>query len=111
MIENIIRGDTVELQGSSPENITDFKIRCEIWDENTSLKKATVNTGGADIQILITDAVNGLFSIYILAGETADLDEFSNIEIEFETPIGEKYTVYRDQIKFLEERITWTEPS
>lgn len=118
MIDGIIKGDSVEFECKINENVANWKIRCEIWDKSISIKKATSNTGGSDDQIEITDALNGVFLIKLDKGETKDIGEvlrggnkyLANIEIEVETPDGKVYTVYRDKIAFIKERITWTTP-
>lgn len=110
-IKNIIKGDSVEFECSTTDNITGWKIRCEIYDDiNHSIKKATANSGGSDSQIKITDALNGKFSIYILKGETTKFSQKSFIEIAVTTPDEKSYTVYQDKIEFKSQRIKWTTP-
>jgi hypothetical protein len=111
MISDIYKGDNIEFECNANEVITGWKIRCEIWDDAThDIKKATANSGGSDAQIKITDAAHGLFSIYILKGETTGFNDISYIEIEIETSDGKVSTVYRDTIKFSTEKINWVTP-
>jgi len=106
-ITNIVKGDSIEFECSLGENITGWKIRAELYS-SISIKKATANiSGGSDTQIKITDAINGIFSIYIDAGETTDFDRESNIEIEVEDTEGKKWTVKQARIEFLPEKIKW----
>jgi len=109
-ITDIIRGDSVTFECNIEENITDWKIRCEIYNTSTSIKKATANSGGADDQIKITSAIDGKFLIIINKRETKDLDVHSNIEIEVETPDNKIYTVYQNKIIFNSQRIDWETP-
>lgn len=110
-LDNIIVGDNIEFECNAGENISNWKIRCEIWDsKGNSFKKATANvTGGSDNQIKITNSSQGLFSIYINAEETSNFDTVNNanIEIELETSDGKKFTGYQGTIKFDKQRINW----
>ena len=109
VINNIVKSDSIEFEGSLGENITDWKIRAEIYCQSKSVKKATANVfGGSDTQILITDAINGNFSIYINAGETVDFNRESSIEIEVEDTNGKRWTVKQARIEFLPEKINWS---
>lgn len=109
VISNIVKSDSIEFEGDLGENITNWKIRAEIYCSSKSIKKATANvSGGADTQVLITDAINGKFSIYINAGETVDFNRESNIEIEVEDINGKKWTVKQAKIEFLPEKINWS---
>ena len=108
IINDIVKSDSIEFEGDLGENITDWKIRAEIYCSSKSVKKATANvSGGSDTQILITDAINGKFSIYINAGETIDFNRESNIEIEVEDVNGKRWTVKQAKIEFLPEKIKW----
>lgn len=100
---------TVKLNNIA-QDITGWKIVCEIWDEENSIKKATANVvGGGDDQIQITDAANGKFEIYIDKNETSNFTNVSNIEIA--SFVGDnKDTIYRNTLKLKTERITWETP-
>ena len=105
MLEDIYKGDSIEFECTADENITDYKIKCAVWDKAVLISKATANAGGADTQIKITNAVTGIFSVYIIKGETASMERISQIEIEMETPGGKSYTVYREYINFQDSKI------
>ena len=109
-ITNLIKGDSITFEASIPENITNWKIRCEIYTATLSLKKATLNSGGSNSQIEITDAVNGKFIINIEKDETTNADLNTKIEIEVETSDGKKYTIYQNTMIFIPERIKWSTP-
>ena len=112
MITDIFLGDDVTFDCDMGEIITNWKIRAEMYDDaSNSIKKATANSGGSDSQVKITDGPNGLFSIYILKGQTTDFNIQSYLEVEVETEEGKVYTVYKDVIKFLAEKIKWSSPA
>jgi len=109
-IANIVKGDNIDFECTIAENITNWKIRCEVYDGGTPIKKATANSGGSDDQIEITDVINGKFTIKILKGETKDFNREANIEIECETNEDKIFTVYQNTIIFLPEKIDWVTP-
>lgn len=109
---NLVKGDTFNLGFVIKYPITNWKIRCEIFDNSThSIKLATANSGGSDSEIIILHAANGKFQIIGTAGLTDDFDELSKIEIELEDPDGNKYTLYQDQVLFSQEQIDWITPT
>ena len=117
-LDGIIKGDSFTLECNIKQDITDWKIRCELYDDcGHSIKLATANiTGGSNDQIEITGPSSGIFLIKIVAGETTNFDDKSQIEIEVETTtqIGgsnEKVTVFQGEIDFNAERITWDSPT
>ena len=113
MLDGLIKGDTIYFEVKADEDITDWKIRAELWDSGSvDIKKATTNSGGADSQIEVTDATDGVFLIKIEKGETTSILDEANLEIECETNDSPTkiYTVYRAIIKFTTEKIIWTTP-
>ncbi len=111
-ISNIAKSDTINLEADLNTNMTDWKIRCEIYDNSSNCSRlATANTGGNDAQIEITDATNGIFLIKVLKTLTKCFDNKSFIEIEVETNIGEVHTVHQGEIQFKKERIDWVTPT
>ncbi len=111
MIEGLIKGDSITFECNIDEDITDWKIRAELWDDGSvDIKKATVNSGGSDAQIEITNATDGVFLIKIDKGETTNIVDQANLEIEMETNEGRIYTVFQSIIKFTSEKITWDTP-
>jgi len=112
--EKLIKGDSFSLEGTLDVNITDWKIRCEIYDESgNSIKLATANSGGSDDDIEITDAENGIFVINVGKDETTNFDKKSFIEIEVETDdaVTKQFTAHQGQIEFEKQRIDWKIPS
>ena len=72
----ITKGDSFSLEGDLNANMTDWKVRCEIYDDcGNCIKLATENSGGSDDEIEITDAANGLFIINIAKDYHADVCE------------------------------------
>ncbi|RLI54438.1 MAG: hypothetical protein DRP09_13015 [Candidatus Thorarchaeota archaeon] len=106
----LYKGDDSALVGTLNEDITGWKVRCELWDDTHSFKLATANSGGSDDQIEITNAAIGEFTIYLTNSITSALADVSNIEVQVETVDGKVYTVSRDTITFQERKINWTTP-
>ena len=107
----LIKGDSITFECNVDEDITDWKIRAELWDsESVDIKKATANSGGSDAQIEITIASEGIFELKIDKAETTDIANQANLEIEMETNEGKIYTVYKSIIVFIAEKIKWDTP-
>jgi hypothetical protein len=112
--EPIPKGDTINLECTLGENISDWKIRAELYDDcGNCLRYATANvTGGSSDEIEVTDAVNGVFIIHILKDQTKNFDKIGFLEIEVETTNTptEKFTIARGEdteIRFRKQRIEW----
>jgi len=111
--EKMVKGDSFSLEGTFDTDITDWKIRCEVFDDSShSIKIATANTGGSDDDIEITDAPNGVFVINIVKDLTDDFDDKSYIEIEVETDdtVSKKFTPHKGTIEFEDQQIDWETP-
>jgi len=112
MLSGFVKGDTMELEITANTDITGWKLRCEIYDDNGgSIQLATANSGGSDDQIEVTDASNGVFLVKVEAGLTTNFEDNAFIEIEREDATTKILTIYQDTIKFDEEQITWSTPS
>ncbi len=110
-LNNVVKGDNINLDADLNQSITGWKIRCEIYDDcGNCIKLATTNSGGSDDEIEITDAANGLFTIKVAKNETTCFDDKSFIEIEGETPEEQIHTIHQGDINFNSERITWETP-
>lgn len=113
------RGDAADLLCVIKGNdITNWAIRCEVWDNTsgtpvagtTYFRKATANvSGGSNAEILITDAANGLFTIYIASGDTTNLGKDVQIEIQVTDTNGNNFTVLKSSITLKAQRITWSD--
>lgn len=111
------KGDTIELQfqlfTDKATNtywvLTNNKIRFELHSSPTSIKKATANvTGGADAQILVTNATQGIFIVTIAKTETVALTVGDyEFEIQIDKADGKRYTVLSSSLRLLAELITW----
>ncbi len=111
-LNNIVKGDNINLEADLNQSIVDWKIRCEIYDDcGHCIKLATANSGGSNDEIEITDAANGLFIIKVPKNETTSFDDKSFIEIEAETDEEEIFTIHQGDINFNKERIVWTDPT
>lgn len=112
MLNNIVKGDNINIEASLQQTITGWKIRCEIYDQNNHrIKLATLNSGGDDTQIQITEASTGKFVIYVPKDSTKCFEDKAQIEIEVENTSFEVYTVYQDEIQFKQQKIDWTSPN
>lgn len=112
------RSDSITINFIYDGDITNWKIRANIEDHSGhSLKLATANvTGGSNNQIEITDGENGNFNLYVAKDLTTNFDCEAELEIEVETTetVGgetEKLTIKKLNIKFLEEKLDWTDVS
>ena len=112
----IFKGDTIILEVTIEADITDWKIRAEIFDDcGHCIKLATDNvTGGSDdqIEIISTSATSSVFEVKVPADATACFKDKSMIEIEVETLTiiagkAEKRTVLREGILFEDQEIEW----
>jgi hypothetical protein len=111
--EQISRGESIEIDCKLNVDLTDYKIRAELYDQfYASLRFATDNTGGADAQIEVTDEDKGEFTIHVLKNTTNIFHLISYIEIEIEDSHGVMQTVYFGLIKFLNDfrPIKWITP-
>ena len=107
-----VKGDTIELEITANTDITGWQIRAEFFDESgASVKLATLNSGGSDTQIIVDDAVNGVFTIMTQDGDTTGFDSNAFLEIEREDSNGKILTIFQGSIVMLDEKITWTDPS
>lgn len=109
---NYVKGDSLSFECEIELDLTGYKIRAELYDnKGVSIQKATLNSGGADDQILVTDATNGLFTIYVDAGETTNIKSEAWLEIEVESSTGIITTVFQQYLDFSKEKITWSVPT
>ena len=108
----LAKGDSITLACLVNTDLTDWKIRCEFYDDSRgSIKLATVNSGGSIGDIEINSYVDGDFTINVEKGLTTDFNDTGYIEIEVENPAGKVYTIYQATINFSIEQITWTDPT
>lgn len=111
MIEGLIKEDSIVFECNCDEDITNWKIRAELWDSGSvDIKKATTNSGGSDAQIEITIPTEGVFLIKIDKGQTTNIADQANLEIEMENTSGEVWTVFQSIVKFTSNKINWTSP-
>lgn len=106
------KGDSIELEITANTDITDWELRAELCDvAGHSVKVATENAGGSDIQIKVDDASNGVFTIYIEKDLTDDFNDNATFEIEAVTNTGKKLTIYQGDVIMKEQKIKWSSPS
>ncbi len=116
----LVKGDSISLESDIDTDITGWKLRAEIFDDQSHcIKLATSNvTGGSDDQIEILNATTSKsnFIISVPEGATECFEKESQIEIEAETvqTVGgkvEKITIFKGKIIFESEEITWDDVS
>lgn len=99
--DKLFRGDSIDFECELNLDLTGYKIRAELFDQYCrSIKLATLNAGGSDSEIEVTDDSEGLFTIYIEKDTTNCFHLVSFLEIEIEAPSGKVYTVYFAKISF-----------
>lgn len=106
-----VKGDTIVMNCSLREDITDWKIRCEVYDDHGSeVQLGNTEAGGSDSQINVTSDANGEFTITVPKDQTDCFEDRFYIEIEIEKTDGTVFTVHRELYRFKPEEITWTTP-
>jgi len=112
MAKTVAKSDSMALFCDINVDLTGWKIRCEVYDESgSSIKIATVNSGGTSGDIDIDNYADGFFTINVAKDLTTDFDDTGFIEIEMENSSGDTYTVYQAQFNLTDKKITWTDPS
>jgi len=102
-----VKGDSLFIDVKVNTDLTNWKIRAELYDSNNNVKKGSSNVLNGDItQIDITDPPNGMFTIKFYPSETVLFDN-AYLEVELEDPDGNKYTVIQTKVYFRAEKITW----
>lgn len=112
----LVKGDTITVEADINTDITNWKIRAELFDNcGHSIKLATANvTGGSADQIEITETGTiSTFLIKVPSGSTDNFADKAELEIEVETTNivagqPEINTVSKGMIDFLTQQITWT---
>lgn len=117
MTESYYHGDTIELSfqlykdASVGElwDLTDCEIRFQLTGKENTLKRATPNvSGGSNGQILILNAIKGLFLVRVSKEESKELTiGVYAFEIEITTPEGKRFTVFKGSINLVKDAIDW----
>lgn len=114
IIEGLKKGDSIDFSGPITDldgvaiDTTSWLIRAEMYDDTNSIKKGSVLvSGGANAQAEWVDPLLGTFQIHFLALETNIFITTANFEIELETSLGKRFTVYQAEIQFDIGRINW----
>ena len=132
IINGITSDDTLVLECTIPEDITGWKIRCELYDEAANtLRLATTNSGGStdQIEIIQEQPAESTFLIKIPSGETSRFlgssvnilrnpEELIRVAIEIEVDTGniiagkpEIITIFDGYIDLKQQKITWEDPA
>lgn len=109
IITDVYRGDNIVITGRINQVITGWKIKCELWDRGSgSIKKATSNVGGGgDDQILITNADEGRFNIFVEKDETSTFVGDVQIEIATVDTNDIETTVLNEYLSLIDKKIDW----
>jgi hypothetical protein len=93
-------------------DLTGWKIFCEVYDLNTSIKLASAGPSGYVPTITLESPPSGMgkFQIVVPHGSTGTFQQFGQIEVELMDPDGNLFTIINQQIWFVNERIIWTNP-
>lgn len=106
----LVKGDTIVMNCSLREDITDWKIRAEVYDDCTnSVELGNTEAGGT--AITVTDDTNGEFTITVAKDLTELFEDRFKIEIEAEKTDGTVFTVFRNVFYFQDRQIDWETPS
>lgn len=109
---SISKGDTIIIPCTVDKDLTDWKIRCEIFDTCINrIKLATTNSGGSTDEIEVISEEDGTFQIKVTKDLTDNFKKKSFIEIEMENLSGQVFTVYNASFELNNEQITWTDPT
>lgn len=99
--DKIYRSDSIDIDCQLNLNLSNYKIRAELFDQyHSNIYYATVNAGGSDTQIKVTNSTKGQFTIYIAKNTTTLFHLVSYLEIEIEDTNGKVQTVYFTAFKF-----------
>lgn len=90
-------------------DLTNWEIRGEVYDLNTSIRLASSNVDGVGSapEIVVTDAINGKFTATIAHGATGTFQKYGQVEFNIIDSSDHKYTIMQQLITFNNERIIW----
>jgi len=112
MLNGRFKGDTINFYKRVTVDLTNYKIRAEVFDiSGRSLKLATANSGGSDSQIKITNTLKGRFTVIIPSGNLYYWNDQSWIEIQLESPTGQIFTIDKEYLHTAYRKINWQFPS
>jgi len=107
-IIDIFKGDDVQFVCKVNTDLTDCELRAELWDDFSNyVRKATGNVPGGS-QIVITNAVEGRFTIYIERGDTTDFNRETKMQIKLTTSDYKEHTISEHALTLQDKKIDWT---
>lgn len=107
----IYQGDSFTITLTIDSNLTNYKARCELFDDDdNTVRLATANSGGADTQIKITASTTSTIEIYVPKDETINFTENSYFEIEIEDTNGKITTLCAVAFPMSTRQINWLLP-
>lgn len=90
-------------------DLTNWQIRGELYDLNTSIKMASENAGPISApEITVDDAVNGRFTATVAIYLTAAMQKFAQVEFQLTSPSGQQFTILQQAVRLVPQRIIWT---
>lgn len=113
------RGDTIQLEVTIDDDITNWKIRAEIYDdENESIQIASAEAGGSTSQITKTlmTATKSTFLLNFASGDTDNIADKAYLVIQVDTGATingqpELLTIFKTELIFTDRQITWSTPA
>jgi len=107
-----VQGDNLEATLTVDANLTDYKCRVQITDdENSNVQLATTNSGGNSGEVTISSGTSSTITIVVPKDNTDSLTKECHIEVELEDANGKVFTIWQKYFTLYEENITWTSPS
>lgn len=93
VIENIVKGDSINLDIKLNTNLSDWKIRAELTDGCCEgIEVSSSNDGGSEEEIERIDDSIGHFIVHIAKDLTTNFDDEGFFEVEIEDINGKVYT-------------------
>jgi len=109
-----VKGDTIVLNVTvDGVDLSDYKIRCEIYNCGNSIQlgNEAVVGSNADINSVAAESGMSAFQIIVPAALTTNFQHYGTLEIEVENTSGSIFTILQQRVTFLDENIDWNLPS
>lgn len=110
IIENIVKGDSINFDIKLNTDLTDWKIRACLSDDcGATIEVSSANDGGSNDDIERIDDNVGRFIVHIAKNLTNNFDSEGYLEVEIEDPDGKVYTPVigaKTKVLFVPQRIS-----
>jgi len=111
----ITQGDafTLELKDKEEHDFTNYKVRAELYGSGLAVRKGSANViGGSDAMVDVSDADTGIFRVVFDNVDTdAATTQTAKVEVEVESPTGDRQTIHQGDIKIKAQRVDWDDVS